>query len=318
MKRRTLITAMIGSAFAGAGRAQQAAALVGVLVDGAPDTFILRLVDALRRFGYEPDKNIRYEVRSNQGDAAGLSGLANELVEAGVDVLVARLTPAVLAASRATQTIPIVMAGAGDPVGNGLVESLARPGRNVTGVAGIAGQLSGKLVELVRDTIPNTREIVVLANPTDIFTPIFIEEIKRVGHALGISTTFTMIVRPDDLQATFETFRTGGKRPQAVIVQPSLQRAAAATLALVHRLPSFSPFGSFADEGGLMGYSSNQAELLEQTAAYVDKIIRGAKPDSLPVSQPTRFDLVINMRTARAIGVVVPPTVLMRASSLLD
>jgi putative ABC transport system substrate-binding protein len=210
------------------------------------------------------------------------------------------------------------MAGAGDPVGNGLVESLARPGRNVTGVAGIGGQLSGKLVEVARDTVPNTREIAVLANPTDIFTPIYVDEIKRVGRALGISTTFTMITQTDALEVTFETLRTGEKPPQAVIVQPSLPRAAAASLALAHRLPSFSPFAAFAEEGGLMGYGNNQPELFEQIAAYVDKIMRGAEAANLPVSQPTKFDLVINLRTARAIGVVVPPTVLALASSLLE
>lgn len=292
--------------------------LVGVLVSGASESFQPPLVDALRQLSYEPGKNIRYVVRSGRGDAFTLSILAEELVRARVDVLVARLTPAVLAASRATQTVPIVMAGAGDPIGNGLVESLARPGRNVTGVAGVAGLLSGKLVELARDVIPNTREILVLANPTDTFTPIYIAEIERAGRDLGIRTPVTMIADTFALEMAFERIRNAASRPQAVIVQPSLPRVAAAAFALAQRLPSFSPIASFAREGGFMGYSSDEIELFEQTAVYVDKILKGAVPALLPVSQPTKFDLVINMRTAGAIGVAVPPAVQTRVTDFLD
>lgn len=320
MKRRLFVGTLGSCAFAAAGwaAAQHAVPVVGVLVNGPSESFQPLLVDALRSLGYEAGKNIRYEVRASQGDPAKLSALADELVQARVNVLVARLTPAVLAASRATQTIPIVMAGAGDPVGNGLVQSLARPGRNVTGVAGVAGLLSGKLVELARDAIPGTREIAVLANPTDAFTPTYVAEIERTGRALGIKTPVTMVADMAALEKTFERLRTAETRPQAVIVQPSLPRVAAAAFALAQRLPSFSPVASYAKEGGLMGYSSDETELFEQTAGYIDKILKGANPALLPVSQPTRFDLVINMRTANAIGLVVPTAVQARASDFLE
>lgn len=319
MKRRPFV-GTLGVLALSAGRvlAQRAMPVVGVLVGDSPESFQPLLEDALRQLGYEPGKTIRYDVRSGEGDATRLSAHASELVRARVDVLVARLTPAVLAASGATQTIPIVMAGAGDPIGNRLVDSLARPGRNITGVAGVAGQQSGKLVELARDVLPNIREIAVLANPTDAFTPIYAAEIERAGRALGIDTPVTMIADMAALEATFQQLRNTARRPQSIIVQPTLPRAAAAAFAIAHRLPSFSPVASFAQEGGFIGYGSDQAELFEQVAGYVDRILKGAVPALLPVSQPTRFDLAINMRTANAIGVVVPPTVQARASSLLE
>lgn len=320
MKRRTIVGALgaLAIAIGGSAKAQRTLPTVGVLLNDAPETFMPRFVDALRRLGYEPDSKVRYEVRSAHGNAAMLPALAAELVQARVEVIVARLTPAVLAARRATQTIPVVMAGAGDPIGSGLVESLARPGRNVTGFAGIAGQLSGKLVELVQQIVPQAREIAVLANPTDVFTPIYLQEIESAGRALRINTPTIMIPDSAALRTAFERLRIEPVRAQAVIVQPTLPRSAAAAFALAQRLPSFSPVASFAGEGGLAGYAANQVELFEQTAMYVDKILRGAEPSLLPVTQASRFELIINMRTASAIGVVVPPAVLALASSVLE
>lgn len=320
MKRRLFTQSLGAGAFGIATRAaaQQVVPVVGVLVSGSPESFQPLFVEAMRRLGYEPGKNINYNVQSGQGDASQLSALASVLIRANVQVLVARLTPAVMAASRATQRVPIIMAGAGDPVGNGLVESLARPGRNITGVAGVAGLLSGKLVELVREVIPGARDIAVLANPTDPFTATYTSEIERAGREQNIQTRVIMIADATDLEKAFEHFKNSSSPPQAVIVQPSLPRAAAATLALLHRLPSFSPISSFAKEGGFMGYSSDEVELFEQTAEYVDRILKGAVPALLPVSQPTKFDLVINTRTARLIGLPVPVAVQMRASDFVE
>lgn len=277
-----------------------------------------KLAEALRQLSYELPGKVRYEVRSAHGNAAMLPALAGELVRARVDVIVARLTPAVLAASSATRTIPVIMAGAGDPVGSGLVESLARPGRNVTGFSGIAGQLSGKLVQLAQQINPQTRQIAVLANPTDTFTPIYLRGIEDAGRRLTISTPATMITDAAALQATFDKLQMESARPQAIIVQPSLPRSRIAAFALAQRLPSFSPVASFGKEGGFVGYAAEEVELFEQTAIYVDKIVKGAKPAQLPVSLPTRFDFVINMRTAAAIGIVLPPAVLALASSVLE
>ena len=173
-------------------------------------------------------------------------------------------------------------------------------------------------MELVQQIVPQAREIDVLANPADVFTPVYLQEIESAGRALRINTPSTMIPDQAALRTAFERLRSEPARAQAVIVQPTLPRSAAASFALAQRLPSFSPVASFAGEGGLAGYAANQVELFEQTAAYVDKILRGAEPALLPVTQASRFDLIINMRTATAIGVVVPPAVLALASSVLE
>lgn len=239
-------------------------------------------------------------------------------MQARVDVIVARRTPAVLAASRATRTIPVVMAGAGDPIGSGLVESLARLGRNVTGFAGIAGQLSGKLVELVQQIVPQAREIAVLANPADVFTPVYLQEIENAGRALRINTTTIMIPDSVALRTAFERLRIEPARAQAVIVQPTLRGPRRGHLPSLNACRRSRPWPSFAAEGGLAGHAASQVELFEQTATYVAKILRGTEPALLPVTQTSRFDLIINLRTATEIGLVVPPAVLALASSVLE
>jgi len=318
MRRRSLVGLLGGAAVAGIrpGYAQAGVPTVGVLLSDAPETFINMLSAALQELGYRAGNNIRFEVRSANGNNALLPDKAAELVRLNVNLIVARLTPAVLAASRATQSIPIVMAGAGDPVGTGLVESLARPGRNVTGVAGVTAELSGKLVEIIRDTLPGAQRVAVLANPTDSFTRPFVREIEQAARALGVEAVVTMVPNEGALEPAFRQMATG--QPQAVIVQPSLARSAAAAFALAQRLPAFSPIPSFATEGGLMAYATREADLFGLTASYVDKILRGGAPANLPVSQPTKFDLIINMRTANALGLVIPPTLLARAERLIE
>jgi len=317
MKRRSLIVGL-GSLTAGnrAGFAQAGVPTVGVLVPDEPDEFTAQLASALQQFGLSPGKNVRFAVRSAQGNSALLAELAAELVRLKVNLIVARLTPAALAASRATQTIPIVMAGAGDPLETGLVDSLSHPGRNVTGVAGLAATLAGKLVEIIHDMLPGAHHIAVLANFTDTFTKPFTREISLAANAMSMEANVTMVRGGEDLAKVFEQVMS--TRPQAAIVQPSLPRRAAALLALAHHLPTFSPVASFAAEGGLVAYSSNTVEIFQQTARYVDSILKGAMPADLPVTQPTKFDLTINMRTATAIGLTIPPTVMALADNVLQ
>jgi putative tryptophan/tyrosine transport system substrate-binding protein len=318
MRRRTLHAILGGSvvAWLHPGLAQPGTRVIGVLVYEGADAFLRQFAAALREFGHVDGHGVRVEMRSAEGNETLLPGLAAELVRLKVDVIVARLTPAVLAASQATAAIPIVMAGAGDPVATGLVDSLARPGRNVTGVAGAAAQLAGKLVEIIRDMMPGARRVAVLANPTDRFTPPFLDQIRLTAQALNLEISVTMIRDSEEFPAVFTALSKN--RPDALIVQPSLPRSAAAAHALAHRLPAFSPIAAFAAEGGLMGYYSNEAELYRQTALYVDKILKGSKPADLPVTQSSRFDLVINLRTANAIGMSIPPTLLVRADSVIE
>jgi putative ABC transport system substrate-binding protein len=317
--RRRGVLAMLGSAAVLPPRrssARSTAPRIGVLVPEGADAFLRRFRPALREFGYDGPQTLQLEVRSADGNEQRLPELAAELVSQPVDLIVARLTPAVAAAKAATRDIPIVMAGAGDPVRAGLIASLARPGGNVTGVAGAAAQLAGKLVELIRDMLPTSRHIGVLANATDPFTVPFLDEIRASAQAVRLETGIDMIRSINELEAAFVGMETW--RPDALVVQPSLHRPTAARLAIMRRLPALSPIGAFAAEGGLIGYASNAAELYRQTAIYVDRILKGSKPADLPVSQSSRFDLIVNVRTARAINFIVPPPILARADEVIE
>jgi putative ABC transport system substrate-binding protein len=320
MRRRRLFTALGGVGLVGARsvRAQAPATIwrIGALTFDAWEPFLQRLADGLRTVGYVSGQNLRVEMRTAEGRTSLLPGLAADLVSRQVDLIVARLTPAVLAARHATSTIPIVMAGAGDPVGTGLVSSLARPGGNITGVGGTAGDLAGKLVEVIRDMLPSARRVAVLANPTDSFTRPFLDQIGRIASAIGLEVRATMIADEPALEVAFQ--HMSAERPDAVIVQPSLPRRTAARLARAQRLPCASPIEGFAAEGGVVAYGSDVSEVYQQVALYVDKILKGAKPADLPVTQSTRFTLTINLAAARAIGLEFPPSVLARADEVIE
>jgi putative tryptophan/tyrosine transport system substrate-binding protein len=320
MRRRTFFTALGGAGLAEARfvRAQSSATVwrIGALTFDAPEPFLQRLTEGLRSVGYVNGQNLHVEMRAAEGRTSLLSDLAADLVRRQVDLIVARLTPAVRAARQATSTMPIVMAGAGDPVGTGLVASLARPGGNVTGIAGVADDLAGKLVEIIRDMLPSARRVAVLANPTDSFTLPFLDQIGRVASAIGMEIRSSMIADESALEAAFH--RMSVERPDAVIVQPSLPRRTAARLARAQRLPCASPIEGFAAEGGVVAYGSDVSEVYQQAALYVDKILKGARPADLPVTQSTRFTLTINLAAARAIGLDVPPSVLARADEVIE
>ena len=241
---------------------------------------------------------------------------AAELVRRKVDVIVAWQTPAVTAAKQATSEIPIVMAGAGDPVATGLVASLSRPGGNVTGMSGMGADMAVKTFELIREVIPSARRVAVLAAATDPFTTPFLAQLELAARALGIEMQPIMLRPGEEFDAAFEDMRR--KQVDAVIIQPPLLRKAAVDLALQHRLPSFSITPLLPATGGLMSYSSNQVDQFRAAAVYVDKILKGAKPADLPVAQPTKFELVINLKTAKALGLEVPPMLLARADEVIE
>lgn len=286
--------------------------IIGFLAGVSPELerFWRGFKDAMQERGYVEGQNVRYEFRSAQ-QATQLPEFAAELVRLNVDVIVTRFTPATLAAKQATRDIPIVMAFAGDPVENGLVESLARPGGNVTGVSGIAAELSAKAVELIRELLPSARRIVVLANAADPFSKPLAEKIRAAGDASGIAVT-PMMIRGAELDAAFAVIEKD--RFDAMFVQGSLPTKRAAALALQDRIPSVMR----PEEGGLMAYRGVEAEIYRRAAVFVDKVLKGAKPADLPVEQPTRFELVINLKTAKALGLTIPPALLERADEVIE
>ncbi len=322
MKRREFI-GLVGVAAASwplAARAQQQGKLpiVGVLVLGDPDPgpFMAAFRAGLRNAGYVEGQDIRLEFRSAGGKAAGLAKLAAELVDLHVDVITAWQTPPALAAKQATGDIPIVMAGVADPIGTGLVRSLAQPGGNVTGNTALLADIVTKVVELVRETLPSARRVAVLANAADPFTPQFLAQIEGAAQRLGIAVDRFVVHPSDRFDGPFEAMRQ--KQASAVIVQPSLLNPTVAGLALKHGLPSFSTFRQLPATGGLMSYGAISSDQWRDAAVYVGKILKGARPADLPVAQPTRFALVVNLKTARALDLTLPPTLLARADEVIE
>jgi putative ABC transport system substrate-binding protein len=232
------------------------------------------------------------------------------------DVIVTWFTPAATAAAQATREIPIVMAVAGDPVATGLVKSLSRPGGNVTGMSGVAAELSSKLVEYVREMLPSAHQVAALANALGPFSKPFLEQVRLAGSAIGIGINPVLIREPRELDAAFAVISR--ERFDAVIVDASLPIKRAAELALNYRIPSACAYRPFADEGGLMSYSFAEADLYDRAAAIVDKVLKGAKPADIPIEQPSKFELIINLKTAKALGVAVPPSLLASAEEVLE
>jgi putative ABC transport system substrate-binding protein len=318
MRRRELI-ALLGSAAVAwplTARGQPARApTIGVLLVGNLEPFWSQFREGLRDFGYVDGQNIRIEFRSGEGNLHVLPDLAADLVRLKVDLIVASETPAVQAAKQATNTIPIVMAPSGDPVGTGQVASLAKPGGNVTGLSAATAELAGKSLELLRELLPSARRVAVLADPTNPFTKPFLEQVNIAGKALGIEIETHMVRGIAELDAAFAAMTNA--RVDAVIVQPTLPRKRAVELVMQHRLPAVSGNRAFADAGGLMSYAASLADRYREAAVYVDKILKGRNPSDLPVQQPTKFELVINLKTATALGLTVPANLLLRADELV-
>jgi putative ABC transport system substrate-binding protein len=292
--------------------------IVGVLVIGKPDpTLMLRTFrDELDKLGYAEGRNVRIVIRSAEGNPERLPSLADQLVREKVDVVAAWMTPAVLAAKQATSSIPIVMLGAADPVSMGLVESLARPGANITGVAGLTAEMASKIVELLKEMLPNATRIATLCNAPDPFSIPFRAGIEAAGKANGIEVVPLMVTAGTELDQAFATMI--GAKLAAAIVQPSLPLAHAAELALRYRIAAAAPLSLFARSGGLLSYSSDPAEGPREAASFVYKILKGASPAELPVQQPIKFELVINLKTAKALGITVPPLLLSRADDVIE
>lgn len=326
MKRRRIAMAVAlacGGALAAArpADAQQAATVVriGMLgtADGAPWD---ALRDALRQLGYVDGRNVELVARWSGGFGERLPALAAELVRLKVDVIAASETQATAAAMQASATIPIVMTVSSYPERIGLVQSLARPGGNVTGLSNIAPQLHGKRLELMKEIVPSLRRMACIWNPEAPVEVVAREGIAAAASAAGVALQFVDARSPDELPSALAAARSGGAQALLVIGNPVNFRGARviAAFALEHRLPSIFDERAFVEAGGLLSYAPSFNDLFRRAAGYVDRIVKGAKPADLPVEQPTKLELVINLKTARALGLDLPQSVLLRADRVIE
>lgn len=318
MQRRAFLGLVAAAIAPTSTRAQNSLGLrrLGFLVTANPQPNWDDLREGLRDLGYVDGQGIQFEYRSAEGNIDRLGGLAEELVRLDVDILVVWQTPAALAARRATSTIPIVMAGVADPVGSALVASLSRPGANVTGVSGATLETSSKLLELMGEMLPSARRIGLLANAADPFSKALVDRIEQSGRSLNLSILVRSVRGVGEIAAALSGMKDDAA--EAVFVQPSLPFGPVVQTATRLGLPSASPVRSFPIAGGLMSYSADQAHSFRQAATYVDRILKGASPAELPVAQPTRYSLLVNLKTAGALGVVVPPALLARTDEVIE
>jgi len=276
---------------------------------------------ALREHGYVEGQNIILERRYGEGRAERLADVAAELVRIKLDVIVTATDPAIAAVKRETQTIPIVMVNSTDPVGTGFVASLARPGGNVTGLSTISPELSGKKLELLREIVPGLSRVAFIWNSSVKGAVFDYKETESAARSLRLQLQSVEVSRAEDLDRAFSAVTN--QRAQVLIVQtpnPVLfaNRSQVVSFAQRDRLPSMYGQKEFADAGGLMSYGPNIADMWRRAATYVDRILKGAKPADLPVEQPTRFELVINLKAAKALGITIPQSILVRADRVIE
>jgi putative ABC transport system substrate-binding protein len=274
----------------------------------------------LRELGYVEGQNLFFEYRSADGRNERFPNLVAELVRLNVDLIVTRSTPAVLAAKAAATAIPVVMAATANPVGDGIVATLARPGGSITGLSSFHTELSAKRLELLREMIPRIARIATLSDPSNPVTPGQEEDVRRAARSLGLQTQFLGARNREDLGPAFEV--AAREKVEALLVQNSAPTQAnlqlTVDLAAKHRLPTIYASKEFVDAGGLMTYGVNYPDLYRRAATYVDKILKGAKPADLPIEQPTKLELVINLKTAKTLGLEVPPTLLVFANEVIE
>jgi putative tryptophan/tyrosine transport system substrate-binding protein len=283
---------------------------------GHAGTFQAEFREALRERGYVEGQTIHVDYRwVAAGQTDGLNDLAAELVRLPVDLIVAVSTPAAQAAKRATPAIPIIFL-AGDPVGTGLVASLARPGGHVTGVTGIGAEIGGKCLELLRELVPAVTQVAVLVHATDPFARPFLEDIQAAAQPIGVRIHPVAVQGEEEFDGAFTAMVH--ERVGAVIIQLILATPRAAALAVQHRLPAMATSAAFAEVGGLMTYGTKSTWRWQSVVTYVDKILKGATPADLPVQRPMKFELVINLKTAKALGITIPPLFLFRADEVIQ
>jgi putative ABC transport system substrate-binding protein len=297
---------------------------IGYLGSSSPTlepTYVEAFRQQLRHLGYIEGQHIAIEYRWAEGRADRLSNLAAELVRLDPAVIVTTGTPGTLAAMQATKTIPIVMASSADPVRSGIVASLARPGGNVTGFTILGPELEGKRMELLKQAVPRLSRVAVLWNPANPGIIFYLEATEVAGRALRVTVGPVVEVRRvEELENAFSTIANARPDALAVLADRSLlaHRRRIIEFAAARRLPGMYPYGEYVDAGGLMSYAPSNTELFRGAASYVDKILKGAKPGNLPVQEPTKFELVINLKTAKALGLTIPQSLLLRADRVIQ
>jgi len=323
--RREFITLLGGAAAAWpmAVRAQQPKLpTIGYLGSGTAlvqSQWAAAFVRRLRELGWAERQNVVVEYRWAEGRDERYAEIAAEFVRLKVDVIVTSSTPAVLRAKQATSTIPIVFALVGAPIGAGLVTSLARPGGNVTGISNLSSDLGGKRVELLREVVPALRRLAIMTNLGNPSAVLEMDEIQAAARTLGLEVITQEIRRGEDIAPAFDALK-GRAEALYVAVDPLLNthRIRINTLAVGAQLPTMATFRDYVEAGGLISYGPNFPDLFRRAADLVDKILRGAKPADIPVEQPTKFDLVINLTTAKALGLEVPQMLLARAEEVIE
>jgi|GraSoiStandDraft_5_1057265.scaffolds.fasta_scaffold41170_2 putative tryptophan/tyrosine transport system substrate-binding protein len=324
MRRRDFITLVGGAATAWpfAARAQ-ARWRIGMLEPNAlspSDTFVDAFREGLRELGYKEGRDVLLEIRGAGGSNEPLPALARELVALKVDVLLTLSTPAAIAAKQATATIPIVFTAVGDPVGAGVVPSLARPGGNATGFSMLATELSAKRLEILREIAPNTSPVAMLWNDTNPGMVLRARESERAATALGLNIRSFGIHDLVTFNPAFDAIANGGSAAVLILVDPftSLHRQRIIDFVAERHLPAIYESREFVDAGGLISYGIDVNAMQRRAAVYVDKILKGTKPSDLPVEQPAKFQLVINLKTAKTLGLTIPPSLLARADEVIE
>ena len=325
IRRREFITLLGGTvaAWPFAARAQQAGKQPTIGFLGAAPSIesqrIAAFVQRLRELGWIDGRNLAIEYRWAEGRNERYTEIAAELVRLKVDVIVTVATPATLAAKQATTVIPIVFLTASDPVGTGLVASLARPGGNVTGLANQISDTTGKKLEFLREVVPGLRRLAIMANMANPAAVLDMGEAQVTGRALGLEVTTSEIRRAEDISPAFDALKG---RADALYLCPdplmNTNRTQINIFAVRARLPTIYGVRDFVQAGGLMSYAPNLPNQFRRAADFVDKILRGSKPGDIPVEQPTKFELVINLTTAKALGLTVPPSLLATADEVIE
>jgi putative tryptophan/tyrosine transport system substrate-binding protein len=325
VKRRDFITLLVSAAtWPLAGRAQQAAKLPTIGFLGAPNPsywgrWVSAFVHRLGELGWTDGKTVAIEYRWAEGSSERIDEIAAEFVRLKVDVIVTAGAQPVVAAKQATSHIPIIFAAVGNPVGSGLVATLARPGGNVTGISTQAPDLAGKRVELLREVVSGLSRLAILANVGSSSAALDMAEAQAAASALGLDVTTLAIRRAEEIAPALETLK-GGAHAVYVVIDPLLgaNRIRIHTLTLAARLPTIHGTREYVEAGGLMSYGPNLSDTFRRAADLTDKILRGTKPADIPVEQPTKFDLIINLTTAKALGLAIPESFLLRADEVIE
>ena len=316
----SLASALVAPLSVGAQQADKVARIGWFGVDPRVGHLRAAFLEGLRDLGYIEGRNLVFESRWTGGSLEGLPALAAELAALKLDVIVAATTPNALAAKRATTSIPIVVTAASDPVASGLVSSLARPGGNVTGLSFLSPELVGKHLELLKEALPGVSRVAVLWQPGERPKKDMLKGGEVAARALGLQLQLVEVPRPDHFDRAFSDLTRARAGALAVVTSAMffIEHRRLVDLTATHRLPTLWPWREAVDAGGFMSYAPHMPDLYRRAATHVDKILKGAKPGDLPIEQPTKFELVINLKAAKALGLTMPPSLLLRADQVIE